>query len=54
MADVVPALQVNKRARFTGLFSHSLVGFYLLKYATDVLLIAPAIVGVIFLAGRVS
>ena len=38
----------------SGVFiAHSLVGFYLLKYATDVLLIAPAIVGAIFLVGRV-
>jgi len=38
----------------SGVFiAHSLVGFYLLKYATDVLLIAPAVVGIIFLVGRV-
>lgn len=38
----------------SGVFiAHSLVGFYLLKYATDVLLIAPAVVGAIFLVGRV-
>ena len=35
------------------MLSGSLVSLYLLKFATDVLLIAPAVVGAIFLAGRV-
>jgi len=33
--------------------ANALLGIYLLKFATDVLYIAPAIVGAIFLAGRV-
>lgn len=33
-------------------FANSLVSFYLLKYSTDVLLVAPAAAGTILLAGR--
>ena len=34
-------------------FANALVSFYLLKFATDVLLIEPAVVGTILLAGRI-